>query len=222
MFTARLNPDNGNVIWKDSLGVNNRNNPVGKSISVYMNNNQRYAWCGNDLNKAIFKPKLIITDEDGNIWNNDGIDADADTAEIGSDLIRTDNGTFLIAGTMLYNDGTSDMRLLRISGNGQLLWATYFGGKGNETGASICEAPDKGFLILGTTDSYGNGGSDIYLVKTDNAGDMLWEKTYGGPENDIASKIISVDGGYAIIGTASVAGTRLITIIKTDLEGNSL
>ena len=226
MFTARMNPDNGNVIWKDSLGVNNRSNPVGKTISVYMSSNQRYAWCGNDLNKAFLKPKLIVTDEDGNIWQNNGIESsDENTSdnESGSELIRTDNGTFLIVGTLSESDkSTTQMRLLRVSGQGQLLWSQTFGGDLNETGISVCEAPDKGFLILGTTDSYGNGNSDIFLVKTDNAGDMLWQKTYGGPENDVASKIISVDGGYAIIGTASVAGTRLITVIKTDLEGNTL
>jgi len=51
---------------------------------------------------------------------------------------------------------------------------------------------------------------------------VIWEKTYGGAEDDVASKIINIDGGYAIIGTSEVAGTKLITVIRTDLEGNYL
>ena len=141
MFTAKISPE-GDPMWVDSLGVNNESNPVGKTINVYTDGNQRYAWCGDDMNKSQVKPKLIVTDEDGNIWQNSGVDADADSREEGSELLRTDNGTFLIVGTIEINNNMQ-MRLVRLSNNGDLLWTQNYGGDQNETGVSVCEAEDK-------------------------------------------------------------------------------
>ncbi len=68
---------------------------------------------------------------------------------------------------------------------------------------------DGGFIVAATTSSFGAGGQDIYLIKTDENGDTLWTKTFGGTGNDRASKIVQTnDNGYAIFGTTNSFGNN--------------
>ncbi|OFX31374.1 MAG: hypothetical protein A2X08_10735 [Bacteroidetes bacterium GWA2_32_17] len=103
-----------------------------------------------------------------------------------------------------------------------------YGGTGCENGRSAKQAPDGGFIMIGSTNSYGSGQNDIYLVKTDENGNELWSQTYGGPGNEAigwAMKhniILTTDGGFAIAGhtTSYGEGSWDMWLIKTDDSGN--
>jgi hypothetical protein len=100
-----------------------------------------------------------------------------------------------------------------------------YGGPEEDVGYSILETPDRGYVMLGKTESFGSGESDVYLIKIDSLWDTLWTKTYGGPSFDVGYSIEQTsDGGYIITGlTASFgAGQSDIFLIKTDSLGNSL
>jgi hypothetical protein len=107
-----------------------------------------------------------------------------------------------------------------------MLWNKTFGGTGYEDGYSLVQTSDAGYAIAGGTGSFGAGGSDVYLVKTDSTGTVMWNKTYGGPTDDYAFSLIQLlDGGYAITGqTYSVMGIDYsdMFLLKTDLAGNML
>jgi hypothetical protein len=105
------------------------------------------------------------------------------------------------------------------------VFSKIYGGSDLEYGKSIIETPDQGFLILGQTFSYGRGVSDVYLIKTDEMGNVLWSKTYGTPNEDRAEHMqLTLDGGIIIIGTtASIVNgynSYNIYLIKTDSYGN--
>ena len=98
-----------------------------------------------------------------------------------------------------------------------------YGGLNIDRGYDIIQTVDGGFAIGGFTESYGLGGTDAWLVKTNNSGAIEWNKTYGGMQDEEAHSIISTpDGGYALAGyTESFGmGTNDMWLVKTDSNGN--
>lgn len=120
--------------------------------------------------------------------------------------------------------------------NFQSEWSDYFiftigvfskvyGGGDLEYGSSIIETPDHGFLLLGKTASYGSGVYDIYLLKIDELGNILWSQTYGTPYDDRGEHMkLTSDGGIIIAGTTVVENNPYsnynMYLVKTDINGN--
>ena len=108
------------------------------------------------------------------------------------------------------------------SATAQVEWERTFGGAGAEWARSVQPTSDGGYILAGQTDSYGAGEKDVYLVKTDAGGNMQWEKTFGGPDNDWAFAVTHTsDGGYAVGGVtwSFGAGENDFYFIKTDAQG---
>ena len=100
-----------------------------------------------------------------------------------------------------------------------IVWAQTFGGMEKEWGQSVQQTTDGGYIVVGSTYSYGSGGSDIYLIKTDSNGDSLWTKTYGENYLDKGYSVIqTIDGGYAIAGYLGMDAC----LIKTDAAGEAI
>jgi hypothetical protein len=104
------------------------------------------------------------------------------------------------------------------------IWTKTFGGPLADVGNSVKQTNDGGFIVAGTTSSFGAGGQDIYLIKTDENGDTLWTKTFGSTGNDRASTVQqTTDNGYAIFGTTNSFGNGGDDFFfwKTDSIGNT-
>ena len=101
-------------------------------------------------------------------------------------------------------------------------WSQTYGGAGDDYAYSVVQTSDGGYALAGFTDSSGAGGFDMYLVKTDSAGNMNWSQTYGGAGDDFAYSLVKTsDGGYALAGytSSSGAGYYDFYLVKTDLAG---
>ncbi|MBN2603126.1 MAG: hypothetical protein JXA91_03220 [Candidatus Thermoplasmatota archaeon] len=100
-------------------------------------------------------------------------------------------------------------------------WSNTFGGKNREIASSIIPLENGGYILLGNTYSYGNGSCDFWVLKIDDNGQHIWNKTYGGKNDDLAVSIIPAhDGGYLIVGnTESSEGDDDIWLVKIDEDG---
>lgn len=114
-----------------------------------------------------------------------------------NDVQLTSDGGYIIVGTGKFSGNNGDIFLLKTNSLGDTLWTRFIGGSSVDHGNSVKETADGGYIIAGSTVSFGAGASDAYLVKTDATGNVTWSKTYGTSSNDEAYGIVqTVDGGY--------------------------
>lgn len=128
----------------------------------------------------------------------------------------------------LNNSGTdaisSDVCLVKTDSMGVPEWEHTYGGANYDFANSIEIADDGGFMLFGTTYSYGEGAYNMYLVKTDSEGNQLWQKTYGGVLEDYGTSMCKLqDGNYVLAGTTHFQNDTISSsIIKIDSEGTVL
>lgn len=136
---------------------------------------------------------------------------------------QTSDLGFVIAGkTNSRGAGADDFYLIKTDASGDSLWSKTFGGAGGESAAAVRETLDGGYVVFGTTGSFGSGYSSLYAVRTDSLGDTLWTTTYGGESADFGYAVeVSPDGGFVFAGaTASYgAGYSDMYLVKTDPQG---
>ncbi|MEN8208291.1 MAG: FlgD immunoglobulin-like domain containing protein [Candidatus Fermentibacteria bacterium] len=165
---------------------------------------------------------LIKTDIDGNIiWENTYGGTQNDW---GRSLDQTADGGYIILGNGFSNSaGLTDFQIVRTDSLGQEIWSGTYGGPNFDTGLSIRETDDQGFILIGWTRSFGAGDQDIWLLRTDSAGDTLWTQTYGAASYESCRVIqITEDGGYVFVGhTASYGGAEMYWLFKTEPDTSS-
>jgi hypothetical protein len=122
-----------------------------------------------------------------------------------------DGGSIVTGSTKSYGVGEERLWLLKADSNGSKLWDKTFGGfvsSAGDGGWSVNETDDGGYIVTGYTKSYGAGGKDLWLIKTDSAGKKQWDKTFGGSKDDVGMSVIqAVDGGYVVAGRTASYGS---------------
>jgi hypothetical protein len=143
--------------------------------------------------------------------------------DMGYHVEQTFDGGFILVGvTTSFGKGEQDVYLVKSDSLGNIIWSKTYGGIKSDFGRCVRQTEDGGYIITGYTTSYGNGGSDIYIIKTDGGGDTLWTRTVGGSGTDGSNSILQTgDGGYIIAGwTKSFgAGDYDVYAVKTDSTG---
>jgi hypothetical protein len=144
----------------------------------------------------------------------------------GNSIDQTFDGGYIIVGqTQTAPSRNYDILLLKTDQYGDTTWTKMFGGTQNDIGYSVEQTLDSGYVIIGSTLSFGAGSNDIYLIKTDANGDTSWTRTYGGSENDVGCSVKQTsDNGYIIAGYTFSFGALAgdFYIIKTDANGDTL
>ena len=165
---------------------------------------------------------LLKVDSLGNFkwsYNYGGPDSDW-----GTSVIITHDSTYAIGGyTNSFGAGGFDMYLVRAGADGVPLWQKTYGGSNWDKGDAVAQVPaDSGFVIVGETYSFGAGGRDMYIVRTDKNGDTIWTKTYGGIEDDWATGVLIHNDSIVVCGGTESFGAGMSDgiILKMGLDGN--
>ncbi|MCK4365672.1 MAG: hypothetical protein KAW45_06450 [Thermoplasmatales archaeon] len=164
---------------------------------------------------------IIKTNTTGNLtwermisgqWNHVGISVD-----------QTNDGGYIIAGFCAITGLNNQVLLIKTNSMGYMEWGKHYGGSSDERGNSVEQTSDGSYIVAGYTRSWGAGKEDVWLIKMDYNGNIIWDRTFGGSENDYAWSVNQTnDDGYIMTGATKSFGTgdnSDVWLIKTDSNG---
>jgi hypothetical protein len=220
VFLVKTNAD-GDTMWTKAFGGTGRD----EGLAVQQTADSGYIVFANKpiLGGVSWDVSLIRTDIYGDtLWTRSFGDSAYDLLNDG--IQTTDSGFVFTGYTESLNTGSIDTWFVKTDTNGDTLWTRTFGGAQAEQGKAVQQTTDGGYIIAGYTASFGSGSPDFWLIKTDDSGDTLWTKAYGGSDWDICYSVQQTsDGGYIATGSsASFSGEHDVWLIKTDTNGDTL
>lgn len=217
----------GNIVWQKSYGGSQYDkcryateNPDGTSLAFGSVKSNDFDVTGNHSD-SINDFWLLKLDADGDIiWSRC---YGGTQEEGGRSVIRTHDGSYVIAGYTHSSDGDItdhiggyDVWIAKVdSGNGDIIWAKSYGGTKIERVRSIYQWPNGDFVFTGNTDSenfdlagtINNGDEDVYVSRIDSSGNVVWAVQYGGPGKDRAYYCTrDADGNVLVAGKDSANG----------------
>lgn len=145
-----------------------------------------------------------------------------DASDVAHSIFQTNDGGFIVAGeTNGKGAGKEDFLIIKLNKDGVTEWEKTLGSEKHDIATSIIQTKDGGYIVTGNTKKMSGRKSDIWLMKLDENGEMLWEKTLGGSKDDFASSIVETqDGGLALVGdTRSKGDKSKIWFLKMSAKG---
>ncbi len=161
---------------------------------------------------------LVKTNASGDtLWTRNYGGASNDYGEF---VQQTQDGGYIVAGASFSFGDSAQVYLIKTDASGDTLWTRNYGGTAQDMGYSVQQTQDRGYIVAGGSNSFGNDWYDVYLIKTDASGDTLWTRTYGGSGDDMGYSVQQTqDGGYIVAGSLNGAQVYLV---KTNAFGDTL
>ncbi|MEL6650135.1 MAG: caspase family protein [Bacteroidota bacterium] len=167
---------------------------------------------------------VMKLDDFGNeVWRQYFGDKDYDWA---NDLIETRDGNYVLAGyTRDQKSGKNNAWVFQLNRHGELMWSRTYGGKDADEARSIIQTKDGGFAVAGFSYSNSKGKSDIWLLRLNAVGEILWDQHYGGSGIEKAYSIAETsDEGFVIGGYQHYNETNRadMLVVRTDRNGRGI
>ncbi len=206
--------DVGNVQWERALGTSD----FEAALDVTQTADGGYAVVG--ISGSVETDAYVVKlNPDGQMlweytYSFEGLNQAAE------EVVALADGGLLVAGG--YDE---DLWAFEIDNTGVLQWQKRYGGTGIDVARDAFRTSDGGFVVAGSTNSFGSGGEDVWLLKLDAEGTPLWQKCYGGPGYERGYSIApTASGGYVVSGiTASFgAGGHDYWMLVLDASGSVL
>lgn len=222
MWLLKLD-SNGIIEWERNFGTASTD----IAYSVIQTNDSGYLMCGTTQVGTSFEASVVKYSENGDfewshLYGGSG-------SEIAWDAVQLLGGDYIIAGeaTSINGDLPTDTQffndnywIFRIDSSGALIWSKVYGGTSSDTCKSIILTNDNNLVFAGFSASQdffvsnANGSKDVWLIKTDLNGDLIWESSFGGSNVDEAVDIIeNPDGSFVVAGfTFSIDGDVMTNV----------
>jgi len=175
------------------------------------------------------------------VWQKD---IKSSTQDFLSQVTTTIDGQYLISGSSIHpstGSGTAqqnagyNFHLIKLNQQGEEVWEKYFSGKNHDMLSATVGTQEGGFIIAGTSYSgkgldkkeESKGGSDLWLIRLNELGDEIWQKTIGGPADEEARSVIqAMDFGFFVAGniqnSAKSYGSKDVLVVRLDKNGKEL
>ena len=214
-WLLKTNAD-GDSLWSSTFG-NDANQSANRVIEL---SNGGFVIIGETRGDSTNNDILIIkTDENGQeIWTKNIVESNDDLV---FSIKETPDGFIAVGTTTSLGAGNKDIWLHKLDASGNVEWQNTFGGDALEYGFDVVPVSD-GYVFTGSTSSYGTEFYDLWILKVDLTGVLVWDQLYGSTMIDIGKSIIQNEsGGFTILGQTSSYGSGEYDfwIIKTDENG---
>jgi len=215
------------ILWKKNFGLNIEDaDDYGQSVIETSDGNLVITGYTNSFGAGGFDVWLIETDQNSDtLWTKTYGESGDDYA---FEIEQTEDGGFIIAGSTgsFGGSGMLDGCLIKTDQFGNLQWIKLYGTTHDDLFYSIEQTEDGGYILAGERDAYPEGDSDVWILKTDSAGNFQWEKIYGSNTLDDRAYTIrkSLTGGYLVGGQNGCSGFGGCEawLIKTNENGDTL
>ena len=141
--------------------------------------------------------------------------------DLGWAIKASADGGVIVAGETASFSANADFWILELAADGSVMWQKRYGGPGRDIARALARSSNGGYLVAGETNSFGAGGKDFWLLKLAANGDILWQRSYGGPADDIAFSVREISDGIALAGSSASygAGATDAWLLKLDTDG---
>ncbi len=218
-YLIRTNAD-GELQWESRFGLLHFDDPVGNSILELPDGG--FVFCGteigrNPLDSTDSNVRIIKVNERGSIeWSQT---YGGPTPEIGIGL-QIANFGFIAIATQETTNNDNDIFVIGTNFYGEELWSKTLGGLKNDVPVSVKQTNGNTLIICGTTESFGKGQKDIYLINTSMRGEEIWSRTFGSIYNDSGSQVMQLSNGDLVIaGTIGTNSNTMMGLLKADSNG---
>jgi hypothetical protein len=143
--------------------------------------------------------------------------------EYGSSIQLTSDGGYIATGqTSSFGAGSYDVYLVKSDSLGNVQWSKTYGGAGNDEANSVIQTADGSYVVVGESKSFGANDYDLYIIKTDSAGNLIWSKTYGRSGlDDRGYSLLQINGGFLVVGGIMDYGLDVF-VLKINNNGDSI
>ncbi|OGF59176.1 MAG: hypothetical protein A2Y62_11115 [Candidatus Fischerbacteria bacterium RBG_13_37_8] len=211
---------NGGIVWQKTYGGSNQD----FVDSIQQTTDTGYIIAGYTHSFEIGGGDIWVIKLDasgGIVWQRTYGLGGIDNAE---SIQQTTDGGYIVVGTTLsFGAGAEDLWVLKLDPSGGIIWQKTYGGSSNDYAESIQQTTDGGYIVVGTTLSFGAGNYDFWVLKLDASGEIIWQNTYGGAGWDEANAVHQTsDEGYLVAGGTDSfgSGNSDLWVLKLDSFGN--
>jgi hypothetical protein len=231
LFLARTDPS-GNIRWQHSYGGPKRD--VGglalpTADGGFLLEGATLSWGAGGTANGYGDAWVLRLDPSGNILWQRAFGGPHDDLAL---VLPDPAGGYILSGfSTSFGSGQEDIFAAKLDAQGGLVWQRAFGGAGSEAGFVVPD-PAGGYLLQGTSDSFGTGGQVLWAAHLDGGGGMAWQKTYGGPGPDLlgmgflaAANLLTQgfgilpDGHLLLSGETSAQSPRAFWAMRAHTDG---
>lgn len=218
LWVLFLNPPSAGANWVKTYG--GAENEFAKSVQQTADGGYIMAGYSSSYGAGNNDGWVVKLDATGSIaWQKTYGGAESDTFF----SVHQVSGGYIVGGqTSSFGAGSSDIWVLKLAGDGTIVWQKTYGGTGIEYFADLQPTSDGGYIVAGTTYSYGHGSCNAWILKLNQDGGIGWQKTYGGAGWELAYSIRQVSGGYIMVGESYSSGDDRgdAWVVRLDEEGD--
>ena len=205
IWVLKLNAD-GSLAWQKTYGGSSDE----QAYSIQQTSDGGYIVAGYTTSFGTSDTDIWILklDSYGNVdWQKTYGGTGVDHA---NSIQQTSDGGYIVAGyTASFGAGGQDIWVLKLNSDGSVAWQKTYGGSNYDYANSIQQTSDGGYIVAGSTGSFGAGGYNTWVLKLNSNGSVAWQKTYGGSTTDGANSIQQTsDGGYIVAGQTGSFGAE--------------